>query len=142
MKKLFLQGAALLLLTTALLLPGTARADVGTETGMVWYRVHFGLGEGSFSMPTKVMSVFMDKEVLSRFPDGFTVVTISRGPWRSPHDRTLKEKSLVVDIQCPDTADNRNKIEAMAQAYLSRFRKIKGSVFVVRIPGIETQLWN
>ncbi len=140
MKKAFLHYTAVLLLSTALLLPGAARAEVKTETGVVWYRVHFGMGVGSASMTPEVLTAFMDKEVSSRFPEGLTV-TVSRGQWRSPHGGVIKEKTMVVDIQCPDTEDNRNNIKAMAKAYLSRFGKLKASVFVMRIPGIDTQLW-
>lgn len=134
MKKWLFVCLAVLLAATS------ARADLKTEKDYVWYRVHFGMGVGSSSMTPEVLTAFMDKEVSSRFPDGLTV-TVSRGQWRSPKGGVIKEKTMVVDLQCSDTQDNQKKVEEIAQAYLKQFGKMKGSVFIVRVPGISTQLW-
>lgn len=134
MKKLLLFCLAVIL--TA----GTAVADVKTEKDYVWYRIHFGMGVGSACMTPEILTAFMDKEVSSRFPDGLTV-TVSRGQWRSPRGGVIKEKTMVVDLQCPDTEADREKVKAIAQAYLKQFGKLKGSVFIVRVPGISTELW-
>lgn len=132
----------LLLGLTGLLLlaAANAQAEVRTEENNVWYRFHFGMGVGSAAVSADKFTVFMDTEVTPRFPAGFTV-TVGRGQWRSPKGGVIKERTVMVDVQCPDTEENRQKMESVAQAYVRQFGKAKSSVFVVRVPGVTTQLW-
>lgn len=106
----------------------------------VWYRLHFGGGIGAHRVSLDEMQKFIGKEVLGRFPDGFTI-TEAKGQWTSQEKGMISERTTVVDIQCPDTPENKAKIDAIAQAYVSIFKAAQASLFVKRISPISAELY-
>ena len=95
-------------------------AHPGQTKGWVDTRLYFGLGPAD--QPDKGISetdwrAFLDKEVTSRFPDGLSVVDVY-GQWLSKGQATperLRSKMLIIDY--PDTAENRDKIDAIRAAW-------------------------
>jgi len=68
-------------------------------------------------------SRFLATEITPRFPDGFTVLD-ARGQWRAPgNTRIAKERSKVVMIAMPPSADNDARLQAVIDAYKTRFRQ-------------------
>ena len=66
---------------------------------------------------------FLAAEVTPRFPDGFTVLDGS-GQWRAPGGSHIsRERSKVLMIAMPPGADNETKLQAVIDAYKSRFRQ-------------------
>ena len=71
---------------------------------------------------------FMDEEVTPRFPDGLTVLD-GGGQWRGKDEVLIREASKVVLIVLPKSHDSGARIEAVRDAYKTRFRQ--ESVLVV-----------
>jgi hypothetical protein len=68
-------------------------------------------------------SRFLAAEVTPRFPDGFTVLDGS-GQWRAPGSAKIaRERSKILMIAMPPGADNDAKLQAVIDAYKSRFRQ-------------------
>jgi hypothetical protein len=68
-------------------------------------------------------SRFLATKVTPRFPDGFTVFD-ARGQWRAPGSAGIaKERSKIVMIAMPPSADNDARLQAVIDAYKSRFRQ-------------------
>ena len=68
-------------------------------------------------------SRFLAAEVTPRFPDGFTVLD-GYGQWRAPgSQRIARERSKVIVIAMPPDASNDAKLQAIIDAYKSRFRQ-------------------
>jgi predicted component of type VI protein secretion system len=68
-------------------------------------------------------SQFVATELTHRFPDGFTVLD-ARGQWRAPGSiRIARERSKVVTIAMPPGADNDTRLQAVIDAYKTRFRQ-------------------
>lgn len=66
---------------------------------------------------------FLAREVTPRFPDGLTVVDAT-GQWRDARRGSiLHEGSKLIEIVLPGAADDRAKIEAIAEAYKRRFEQ-------------------
>lgn len=63
---------------------------------------------------------FLDAEVTPRFPDGYTVLH-AEGRWRGQSQRTLRESSRVLLILRPPDPETNGRIEAIRDAYRSRF---------------------
>jgi hypothetical protein len=63
---------------------------------------------------------FLDKEVTPRFPDGLSVIDIY-GQWRGAGDSaTQRERSKMLNIVYPGTAENAAKIDAIRAAWKQR----------------------
>jgi len=72
------------------------------------------------------------REVTPRFPDGLTVFEAA-GQWRDDKTKALvRERSKIVRILLPADAAADEKIEAIAAAYIKRFKQ--DSVGIVRRP--------
>jgi hypothetical protein len=68
-------------------------------------------------------SQFLESEVASRFPDGFTVLD-GTGQWRAPGATTIsRERSKLLMIAMPPGADNDAKVQAVIDAYKVRFKQ-------------------
>jgi hypothetical protein len=66
---------------------------------------------------------FVDREISPRFPDGLTVLD-AKGEWRDTARHTImREPSKLVEIVLPGKEDDAEQLEAIAQAYKSRFRQ-------------------
>jgi len=67
-------------------------------------------------------SKFVDEEMTPRFPDGLTVLD-GGGQWRGKEDVLIREASKVVVIVLPRGRDANAKIQAVRNAYKSRFHQ-------------------
>ena len=68
-------------------------------------------------------SDFVAREVTPRFPDGFTVLDAT-GQWRDSRRGTIvHEGSKLIEIVLPGRGDDKGKIDAIADAYKSRFEQ-------------------
>ena len=91
--------------------------------GWVDTRLYFGLGPADHSdrgISESAWRDFLDKEVTPRFPDGLSVIDVY-GQWQGKQETAperLHSKLLVIDY--PDTAVNRDKIEAIRAAWKQR----------------------
>lgn len=65
---------------------------------------------------------FMDEDVTPRFPDGLTVLD-GGGQWRGEENTLIREASKVVLIILPKGRDTSGRIEAVRNAYKSRFHQ-------------------
>ncbi len=118
-----------------------AQSEVREESNPVWYRLYMGLGMGGAAVKPETVLTFFDKEVTSRFPQGFSVTGNVRGQWLSDQG-IVRERNIVLNITVADTPENEQKIEQLAQAYTKRFANAKASVFVVRIPVAQATLYH
>jgi hypothetical protein len=68
-------------------------------------------------------SRFLAGEVTPRFPDGLTVYD-AKGQWRAPAGtRISEERSKVVMIAMPPSADNDARLQQIVEAYKTRFKQ-------------------
>ena len=116
-----------------------AQAATQIRESAVWYRVHLGTGVDQ-PVTREEVAEFIDTVITPRFPQGLTVTDAS-GQWESKEYGLIKERTVVVDIQCPDAEDNAAKIREIAAAYVQKFTRAKASCFIKRIPGIDTILY-
>lgn len=66
---------------------------------------------------------FLAAEITPRFPDGLTAFD-ARGQWRNPSTNAiLRQRSTVVMIAVPPSADNDARLRQIIQAYKARFRQ-------------------
>jgi hypothetical protein len=65
---------------------------------------------------------FVDEELTPRFPDGLTVLD-GGGQWRGPENKLIRESSKIVLIVLPAKGDAAKRIEAVRNAYKSRFHR-------------------
>lgn len=65
---------------------------------------------------------FVDEEITSRFPSGFTVIDAA-GQWRDETARIVREPSKVVIIVLAGRPDENLELDAIRQAYRTRFRQ-------------------
>jgi hypothetical protein len=84
------------------------------EAELLFGRAH--VSEGAWSR-------FLATEVTPRFPDGFTVLDGS-GQWRAPGGTKIsRERSKVVMVAMAPVADNDAKLQAVIDAYKTRFKQ-------------------
>ncbi len=65
---------------------------------------------------------FVDEELTPRFPDGLTVLD-GGGQWRGEENRLIREASKVVLIVLPKGRDGSGRVEAVRNAYKTRFHQ-------------------
>lgn len=69
------------------------------------------------------LRAFLDREVTTRFPDGFTVHD-GAGQWRDTAAAELvRERAKVLIVVMPNDGDGRRRLQAVAQAYKARFKQ-------------------
>lgn len=78
---------------------------------------------GRAHVSERAWSRFLATEVTSRFPDGFTVLD-GTGQWRAPGGTKIsRERSKVVMIAMAPGADTDAKLQAVIDAYKTRFKQ-------------------
>jgi len=83
-----------------------------------------GVSEGDFGR-------FVDREIMSRFPNGLTVFNAA-GQWREQaSDKILREPSKVVQIVLPGQVDDIARLNEIVEAYKRRFKQ-QSVVMIVR----------
>jgi hypothetical protein len=66
---------------------------------------------------------FLATEVTPRFPDGFTVID-AKGQWREPGGQKIsRERSKLLMIAMPPSADNDERLQKIIEAYKARFKQ-------------------
>lgn len=103
--------------------PAADPAHPARTSAWVDTRLYFGLGDAD--RPAQGVSEagwrdFLDHEVTPRFPDGLSVVDVY-GQWQGPQEAAperLRSKQLIIEY--PDTAANRERIEAIRTAWKRR----------------------
>jgi hypothetical protein len=111
--------AAIAPLASAPVLQGDP-AHPGLAKGWVDTRLYFGLGPADHpeqGVSEQQWRSFLDREVTTRFPDGFSVVEVY-GQWQGKNETAperLRSKMLIVDYA--DTAENRAKVDAIRAAW-------------------------
>ena len=117
-----------------------ALAQTVERSDGAWYRLHLGTGVGDKAVSTELLRSFIDKEITPKFPEGFTI-NDSRGQWKSDEYGLIRERTIVIDILCPDTSESGEKVAAIARAYVERFKAAKASLYVTRVSGVSTMLY-
>src|SRR5215472_3179501 len=83
-----------------------------------------GVSEGDFGR-------FVDREIMSRFPNGLTVFNAA-GQWREQaSDKIVREPSKVVQIVLPGQVDDIARLNEIVEAYKTRFKQ-QSVVMIVR----------
>ena len=75
-----------------------------------------GVSEGDFGR-------FVDREILSRFPNGLTVFNAA-GQWRDQaSNKIVREPSKIVQIVLPGRVDDVARLKEVVEAYKARFKQ-------------------
>ena len=83
-----------------------------------------GVREGDFGR-------FVDREIMSRFPNGLTVFNAA-GQWREKaSDKIVREPSKIVQIVLPGQVDDIARLNEIVEAYKRRFKQ-QSVVMIVR----------
>jgi hypothetical protein len=86
-----------------------------------WMVAELLFGRGNVS--DRAWDRFLAAEVTPRFPDGLTVYD-ARGQWRNQQTRKIAgERSKVVMIAMPPASDTDARLQAIIEAYKTRFRQ-------------------
>ena len=73
---------------------------------------------------------FVAREITSRFPDGFTVLS-AHGQWRDPQRMTLaREASKVVVIAFSEGSADDGRLQKIIEAYKDRFNQKSVGILV------------
>ena len=116
---------------TAPTLHGDA-AHPAKASGWVDTKLYFGLGPADH--PEQGISEtkwrdFLDREVTPRFPDGLSVLDVY-GQWRAMgQTQPERERSKLLIIDYPDTAENRAKVGAIRATW----KKLTGDESVLQV---------
>ena len=99
---------------------GCAKAGMRATAELVFGRssddaAHPSVTEADFTR-------FLNEEVTPRFPDGLTVID-AQGRWSAPAGNAVNEQSKMVMIVLPGRDDDRRKLDAVREAYKTRFRQ-------------------
>ena len=128
-----LRAAAILLL--ALALASSAGAQLldcrsGQRPTEV-VRLFFGRNIGNrLGVSESAWSRFVDREIVSRFPDGLTIFEAT-GRWQDrAANRVAREPSKIVEIALPGTPEDMVRLNEIVEAYKSRFKQQSVGVIV------------
>lgn len=114
-----LAGVAGCVSTTTVSGPVCATGQEARRTAELFFGRNIG---GAPGVSEADFRKFMDEEVTPRFPDGLTVLD-GGGQWRGDENRLIREASKVVLIVLPKGRDAAARVEAVRNAYKSRFRQ-------------------
>ncbi len=84
----------------------------------------FGRTVGSrLAVSEGAWSLFVEREITPRFPDGFTVLD-ARGQWRNPaSNRIIRQPSKIVRIVLPGNPEDVARLNEIVEAYKVRFKQ-------------------
>lgn len=93
----------------------------GCGTGFVRSELYFGLSRKSATDVSPAQwQAFVDEVITPRFPNGLTVLD-GNGQWQMSDGSLAKEKSKVVILVHPCTADETRKLDEIRDEYKKRF---------------------
>ena len=118
---------SLTVLSLTLALPAVARAqstDCRLGKPQQVAEMMFGRKIGDrISVSEAAWARFVDREITPRFPDGLTVID-GRGQWRDPErNKIVHEPAKLVQIVLPGKDDDLDRLNAIAEAYKTRFKQ-------------------
>ena len=128
-----LRAAATLLL--ALTLAGNANAQLlecrGGQRPTQVAELLFGRNVGKhLGVTESAWGRFVDREIVTRFPDGLTVYDAS-GRWRDrTSNRVVREPSKIVHIVLPGDPEDVARLNEIVEAYKARFKQQSVGVIV------------
>src|SRR5262249_28562709 len=123
-------------LTLVLALAGSADAQLvdclGGQRPTQGAQLMFGRHHGSRNgRSAGDFGRFVDREIMSRFPNGLTVFNAA-GQWREQaRDKIVREPSKVVQIVLPGQVDDIARLNEIVEAYKTRFKQ-QSVVMIVR----------
>lgn len=121
------QGARATVLMLSLTLAGCASlagtsCPAGLQSAEI-AQLYFGRSiPAGGSVDDAAWAAFVDRDIASRFPRGFTV-TDSAGAWRDHAGRTIHERGKVLTIVLTEAKGARGKLDAIRAAYKTRFHQ-------------------
>jgi hypothetical protein len=83
-----------------------------------------GVSEGNFGR-------FVDREIMSRFPNGLTVFNAAGQWWEKASNKIVREPSKIVQIALPGQVDDIARLNEIVEAYKRRFKQ-QSVVLIVR----------
>lgn len=93
------------------------------EQAVAVHTLYFGRNRPGGTVTPPEWQAFVDEFVTPRFMDGLTQWP-ARGQWRNIHTaRIEREESFVLQLVVPAPADARPKVQALIDAYKSRFQQ-------------------
>ena len=121
-----LRAAAILVLTLALA-GGAGAQSADCRAGQrpkELAELMFGRNIGNrLGVSETQWSGFVDREIISRFPEGLTVFNAS-GEWRDrASNKIMREPSKIVQIVLPGTPEDMSRLNEIVEAYKMRFRQ-------------------
>ncbi len=88
---------------------------------MVRSELYFGLSrQAAADVSPAQWQAFVDEVITPRFPNGLTVLE-GNGQWQMRDGSLAKEKSRIVIVVHPGTADQQQKLDEIREAYKKRF---------------------
>ena len=82
--------------------------------------LYFGSARPKGSVSELEWQLFVRDEITSRFPDGLTVWD-AEGQWRAPQGAIEHERTKVLLLVHPDTAEARQSVQAVIEKYRKAF---------------------
>lgn len=129
-----------LFLCFVVLLSSSAMAAPPICSNSAWYRVQLGAGVNQ-PVTKEEVATFIDTVFTERFPEGMTLIETAN-QWNCKKRGLIKERTTVVDIQCPDTEANFMKLREIAYMYIKQFVRAEATCVIRRIPGVNTFLYT
>lgn len=103
-------------------LPAAAESCTDPLKPMLRAELFFGRTVGDrFGVTDRLWQNYVDRELMPRFPDGFTVLD-GRGHWRED-DSIMREASKIVIVVAPDSIELRGRIDAAISVYTRQFKQ-------------------
>jgi hypothetical protein len=107
--------------TTAVGARQSAVEPCGSATAaQVRTTLYFGSARPKGSVSELEWQLFVRDEITSRFPDGLTVWD-AQGQWRAPQGAIEQERTKVLLLVHPDTAQARQSVQALIDRYRKMF---------------------
>lgn len=94
-------------------------------------RVLFGMNSPDGPVSDAQFQAFLADTVTPRFPAGLTVYA-AKGQWRGDSGQVEQEDARALDLIHPDTAQARQRVVEIAEAYKRRFKQ--EAVLIVSAP--------
>ena len=94
----------------------------GSSAPQVKTTLYFGLTRPTGAISELEWQIFLRDEVTRRFPDGLTAWE-AHGQWRTPAGSIDQERSKVLLLVHPDTADARRAVQEVIATYRKNFEQ-------------------
>jgi hypothetical protein len=114
-----LTGLAGCVSTTVVKAPPCPSGQEAQRTAQLFFGRNIGDKQG---VSEADFQKFVDQEITPKFPDGLTVID-GGGQWRGEENKLIREAAKVVLIVLPKRGDAAARIEAVRNAYKTRFHQ-------------------